>query len=1326
MDNISLALSDKHLHDLLAIAKIGTWDWDMTTGKVIYSTAWAEILGYRLDELPQTIETWERMVLPEDLHYAKKQIEQYLSSERHTYEAEFRMVCKDGSIIWAQDKGKVIEYTKDGKPVRLVGVLQDVSRLKNAELRLRENQDTLDLAVNVAGLGTWDWDIAGNTIKYNDEYLHMLGYSQSDMNGSLEEWESMNHPEDLPRASKMLDKYLSGKIPSYECEIRMKHKNGSYIWTRDVGRIVARDADGKPLRLLGGHLNIDAVKRSEEQLTEALEALEHYMLFLENEIDNRTEALIEHDKMLFTVNQISRELLTFNPHDDFDLLMQQCLRLLGEATNKSRVYIWKDRIADDGEVYCTQIYEWVRGATPIQGEEEYEGLPYRDLPSFVHAIDAGKCLNSLIRTLSEAERAILEPQGIKTILIAPVKINGKRWGFVGIDNCETEQLFTGTEETMLSMSGSLLGSTIEKMETEAKMREMEERNQLMLNATPLCCNLWTEDFQNMSCNDEAVRLFGLSSQQEYLDRFYELSPEYQPCGRRSDEMALEYIKIAFSDGYCRFEWLHQKLDGTPVPAEVILVRIKYKEGFIVAGYTRDLRELKAMLAELQAKEDDLRSARDEALLSSKAKSNFLANMSHEIRTPMNAISGLAEIILRESIGRKSAEHAKGIKSACSNLLNIVNDILDISKIESGKLEIINSQYELSSLLNDVITISRMRLGDKPLMFVTDIDSRLPARLVGDEIRIKQILINLLSNAIKFTQEGHIALRVWGSVEADKAELCFSVTDTGTGIRQEDIDRLFAEFERVNTTKNRNIEGTGLGLAISKQLCEMMNGTIEVQSTYGKGSVFTAKIPQGCPEYQQLSKVDHEKSVLLYEPRELYLRSITSTIENLDCKCVPCANQSELYENLCLMPYDYILTSSLHLKKVQTLLQKKQMTVSVAVFADYGENIGDDKVYAIFFPVNCLQMADMLNGQCYEGEYGDSDMSSANFTAPSAWVLVVDDNPVNLKVAAGLMEPYQFVIDTAANGIEAVEKVKKNKYDLVFMDHMMPEMDGIDATAAIRQLEGEYYSSLPIIALTANALVGTREMFISEGMNDFLAKPIEINKLGHVLSKWLPSSKKIKTLHNDRSKPKSEGSEWDISGVNTAQGIASVGGNRENYLQILSVYYADGNQKCSSLLRHFNEKNIAAFRTEVHALKSTSATIGANELSAMSAKLEAAAQNQDIHFIDGNLDRFLASFRKVLDAIRPVVSSHTQPAKNETLSHEAIAGDLGYLCDMLDVLYNAAELVNISQLEDILGKLQSFSWPDEISKELSEIQNNTAMFDYDGVLECVMKLKKQIK
>ncbi|MGL5259380.1 MAG: PAS domain-containing protein [Lachnospiraceae bacterium] len=1345
---------DSPLGDLLSMTQIGAWDWNTKTGNIIYSTAWAEILGYCVEDLPQVVETWQSMVLPEDLAYVDEQINKHLLGESALYKAEFRMVRKDGSIIWVQDKGKITEYDEDGKALRFLGVLQDISRIKNAEEMLRKNQETLNIAVTVGGLGTCDWDMTKNRIQYNDEFLRMLGYSKHEITGVVEEWASMIHQEDLERSMSILNKYLSGELQRYECEIRMKHKDGRLIWTRNIAQIAERDKDGKPIRLIGAHLNIDALKRSEERLQETLKELEYNKKYLESEIENRTKVLTEQDKMLWTVNEISQNLFSVNHLEDIDEVIQSALEKYCNASGKERIALWKNKTID-GEAHCKLLYEYTSLKEVMSFSVDFNKLVDKDgiekiakdlnvnvtndeilslfssssreyvpyakyLPSIHNHFMDGKKLNTLSANLDGFERIQMALRGVKAFLVSPIILNNEIWGFIGIDNCKDEELFTEVEEKMLSIVGFFLANSIQKNEGEKQTREAEERIQLMLDATPLCCNLWTTDFRNMTCNEEAVRLFELSSQQEYLDRFFELSPEYQPCGRLTSEMAIENITKAFEEGFCKFEWVHQKLDGTPIPSEITLVRIRYKDDFIVAGYTRDLREFKAMLAKLQAKEDALRAAMDEALLSSKAKTNFLANMSHEIRTPMNAISGFAEIILRESKDKQSSEYAIGIKNACNSLLNIINDILDISKIESGKLEIVNSQYELSSLLNDVIEISRMRLGKKPLLFVTNIDSKLPARLIGDEIRIKQILINLLSNAIKFTENGYISFRVYGEMVGTKTKLCFEVEDTGFGIKEEDLERLFAEFERINTTKNRSIEGTGLGLAISKQLCEMMDGEISVQSTINKGSLFTVNIFQECPEYEVLSTVPKAKSVLVYESRAVFIESITVTIENLGCKCIPCMNQSELSDNINLMPYDYILTSSMHLTKVKKLIKKHELNVALAVFADYGETIEDDTVHSISIPVNCLQIANLLNGQKEEDEFGIYDRHDYNFIAPKAHVLVVDDNPVNLKVATGLLYPYQFTVDTAENGLIAIEKVKNKKYDLVFMDHMMPEMDGIDATIAIRKLKDDYYQKMPIIALTANALVGTREMFIREGMNDFLAKPIEIGKLAHVLAKWIPNDKKISGLKREQVENEIDTLEYVISGVDTEKGIASVGGRKEDYLNILSSYYTDGMIKRSSLEQSFQKKDLLSFRTEVHSLKSTSATIGAQELSNIAAKLEMASINLDFSFIEGYLTTFLSMLDDILDEIAPLI--HNTLPDQKSVKKLAI-GNVELLNNNLKELYLAAEFANIGKIEEILNELSEFSWSEEIAQELSNIKYHLTMFDYDSIMEGVIVLQE---
>ncbi|UQZ89893.1 hypothetical protein C4J81_11990 [Deltaproteobacteria bacterium Smac51] len=375
----------------------------------------------------------------------------------------------------------------------------------------------------------------------------------------------------------------------------------------------------------------------------------------------------------------------------------------------------------------------------------------------------------------------------------------------------------------------------------AEMREADERTKIMLDATPLCCNLWDRNFNNIDCNQEAVKLFNLRDKQEYLDRFFQLSPERQPDGQLSSEKAQGMINTAFRRGGVVFEWMHQKLDGSPIPSEITLVRVKRGDEYIVAGYTRDLREYKKMMAEIKQVESDLRLARDAAEQSAKSKSEFLANMSHEIRTPMNAILGMLNLVQSEeptALPPRQADYIHKAEQSTKTLLRIINDILDFSKIEAGRLEMENVEFSISEVLQQMSDVFGQAIADKGLTFNISSPDGLPPRLCGDSLRLAQVLLNLISNSVKFTEKGSVSLSV---VEVSRREgrtfLQFTVTDTGIGMTREQIDGLFTPFTQADTSTTRKYGGTGLGLAISKKLANMMHGEIWCSSEPGQGSAF---------------------------------------------------------------------------------------------------------------------------------------------------------------------------------------------------------------------------------------------------------------------------------------------------------------------------------------------------------------------------------------------------------------------------------------------------------------------------------------------------------
>jgi signal transduction histidine kinase/CheY-like chemotaxis protein len=500
---------------------------------------------------------------------------------------------------------------------------------------------------------------------------------------------------------------------------------------------------------------------------------------------------------------------------------------------------------------------------------------------------------------------------------------------------------------------------------------------------------------------------------------------------------------------------------------------------------------------------------------SRAKSDFLAKMSHEIRTPMNAIIGLSELILREKISSRVREYASGLKQSSVGLLSIINDILDFSKIESGKMEIIPVEYRLVSLINDVVALIRMRLREKPVLFVTNIDSSLPRSLFGDELRIRQILLNLLSNAAKYTREGHIMLAVEAEQrEAGALSLVLKVSDTGIGIQAENLDKIFTDFTQFDQQKNKGVEGTGLGLAITCNLCRAMGGDIAVESEYGKGSRFTVRIPQKVQEGGPLARVKNTGSggVLVYETREIYGLSLRYTLDNLGIPCSLVCTGEAFPEALSGGAYSFIFTSPVLFGQVKKALRDSKLEAETVLVSGYGEPVPYSGIPLITMPAGPVSVANILNRVEEDLPGGEAKNFTAGFTAPDIRVLIVDDIATNLQVARALLSPYKLKIDTCLNGADAIRAVQKNRYDLILMDHMMPGMDGIEACAAIRAWEKDLRkdrdpeSQIPIVALTANAVAGVKEMFLQNGFSDYLSKPIEVAKLNGIIEKWIPRKK----------------------------------------------------------------------------------------------------------------------------------------------------------------------------------------------------------------------------
>ena len=1134
-----LAAQQRRLRNIIDGTQAGTWEHHLDSGEKQINNVYAQMLGYTLEQCRERLrESFLSLVHPDDAAAMTKALNAHLHGLSREYQAEFRLQHREGHWIWVHARGMVTERDARGTPLVVAGIHLDISVRKQAERDLARQRQRLANIIEGTNVGTWEWNVETGETVFNERWAQIVGRTLAELGATtIATWNDLTHPDDLSRLSVLVDQHFCGDAPAYECEVRMRHKDGHWVWVLDRGKLFGRSEGGRPRWMAGTYMDITQRKQAEAALRDS-------------------QSLLDRTGRIGGVGGWE-----FDPVD--------------------QVITWSDQTC--------RIHDLEPGHRPTLEE----ALSY-------YAPEAQPLIRQAVQTSVatgtgwDLELRLVTATG-RSIWVRAVGevefVDGRAVRLLGAFQDITESRHAKAE---VQRAGALLRGSIDALDDAYALFDTDDRmvlcNQRYRELYPLCAELMVpgahfEDIVRIGA--ERGQFAGAIGR---VDAFVaeRVAAHHQPSS---------LVTRRLGDG------------------RTLRIGERRMAGGHIVGYHTDITELVR--------------ATESAQEASRSKSQFLANMSHEIRTPMNAILGMLALLRRTELTPRQADYAFKTEGAARSLLGLLNDILDFSKVEAGKMTLDPNPFRIDQLMRDLSVIVSANVGAKNLEVLFDIDAALPCRLIGDALRLQQVLINLTGNAIKFTAAGEVVVSVTViAMGATEVTIEIAVRDTGIGIAPENQARIFSGFTQAEASTTRRFGGTGLGVAISQRLVGLMGGELHLDSALGHGSRFHFQItlrlasdvaddeaPAGPPP-MPLRALVVDDNPTAREVLQRMCHSLGWTVDVAEdgqaalLKLQAQAASGEAYHAVFIDWQMPGLDGWGTTQRIRELGLAGGAPVVVMVTAHGREMLEQrgqaEQALLDGFLVKPIT-ASMLYDAVVDARRGSEPLGpSRRLAEPGAQrllglrLLVVEDNLNNQQVARELLEDEGALVQIAQNGQEGVEAVAAADppFDVVLMDLQMPVMDGYTATSRIRTDLALH--QLPIVAMTANAMASDREACLAAGMNDHIGKPFDLQHLVRVLLKQagrqgpLPGPRRAAA---SPAVPASVQAAADAAGVDITTALGRLGGKVEVYQRMLRSFVTDLAAMPAQLRSQVEAGDLSAACRLMHTLKGLAGTLGASSLAA---------------------------------------------------------------------------------------------------------------------------------